>query len=62
MLPIAGQTAGPNMLNFFVDTMVAGGCFRLKKFEFFSFQFPPPIFLFHGQRWALQLVLNKEIQ
>ena len=35
MLPIAGQTAGPNGLKF-VDTYdlgVAGGCFRLKKIE-----------------------------
>ena len=39
MLLIAGQTAGPIGLNFFVDTpWVAGGRFRLKKFEnFISF-------------------------
>ena len=31
---------------------VAGGCHRLKKFEIFSFK------IFHGQRRALQLVVN----
>ena len=39
---------------------VAGGCYRLKKsifcFQiFFDYFFQP---FFHGQRWALQLVLN----
>ena len=37
MLPIAGQTAGPNGLKFFEDTQ--GGCFKLKKFDFFFFKF-----------------------
>ena len=32
MFPIAGQTAGPDGLKFFVDTQgVPWGCFRLKK-------------------------------
>jgi len=48
MLPIAGQTAGPNALNFFCGhSWVAGGCFRLKQ----NF--------FHGQRRALQLVYSE---
>ena len=55
MLPIAGKTAGPNELIFFVDTLVAGRCLRLKKTDFFYFQ-TFFIFFFHGQRRALQLV------
>ena len=37
MLPIAGETAGPNGLKFYLDTRswVAGRCFRQKK-SFFS--------------------------
>ena len=36
MFPIAGQTAGPNGLKFFVDTRgLPGGVIRLKKFEHF---------------------------
>ena len=31
MLRIAGQTAGPIVQTFFVDSGVAGGCLRLKK-------------------------------
>jgi len=70
MLPVAGQTAGPIGLNFFVDSG-GGGCYRLKKFEicfqhfkFFYFKYILKtifyfIFSFHGQRRALQLVVNK---
>ena len=35
MLPIAGQTTGPNGLKFFVDTQGFQGVFRLKKIRFF---------------------------
>ena len=50
MLPIAGQTAGPIGLNFFVDTHGWSTCaVDLKKIT---------IFLIHGQRRALQLVIN----
>ena len=36
MSPIAGQKAGPIGMNFFVDTLGwPGGCFRLKKIQFF---------------------------
>ena len=35
MLRIAGQTAGPIGLKFFVDTH---GCYRLKKIELYIFQ------------------------
>ena len=42
MLSIAGQTAGPVGLDFFLDT------YRLKNIFFLIF--------FHGQRWVLQLV------
>ena len=53
MSPIGDKTAGPNVLTFLVDTQgFPGGCFRLKN-DFFCFQ----NFFFHGQRWALQLVL-----
>jgi len=52
MLSIAGQTAGPIGLTFFVDTH---GCYRLKKFDFFSNIF---FNFFYGQRRALQLVTN----
>ena len=31
MLPIAGQTTGPNELNFFWTLMVGRGCFKLKN-------------------------------
>ena len=37
MLRIAGQTAGPIGLKFFVDTWVAGGSPRLKKSKIFFF-------------------------
>ena len=65
MFPIAGQTAGPIGLNFFVDTHGwPGGDKGLKKSIFFS------KFFSHGQRRALQLVfyilqilsLRKEIE
>ena len=46
MLRIAGQMAGPIGLKYFVNTQVWR--YRLKNFE---------IFLFHGQRQALQLVV-----
>ena len=49
MFPIAGQTAGPNGLKFFVDTRgLPGGVIRQKNLNIF----------FHGQRRALQLVIN----
>ena len=50
MFPIAGQTAGPIGLKNFVDTHGwPGGDIGLKQIQnFFS----------HGQRRALQLVLN----
>ena len=47
MFPIAGQTAGPIVLKFFVDT------------KFFSKFFSK--FVFHGQRRTLQLVLFKAV-
>ena len=44
MLPIAGQTAGPNGLKFFVDTQGGRGClkfFNIYLFKlFFKFFFP----------------------
>ena len=47
MLRIAGQTTEPNGLKFFVDTQgFPGGVLGYKK-------------IFHGQRRALHLVLNK---
>ena len=48
MLRIAGQTAGPIGLTFFVDTH---GCYRLKKSKIFFSNFLK-IFFFHGQRRA----------
>ena len=51
MLPIAGQTAGKNRLKLFVDTH------GWTKYFLFFFQF-----FFHGQRWALHLVINDIIQ
>ena len=52
MLPIAGQTAGPNGLKW-----VAEGYLRLKKnSKIFFFKFFSSNFFFHGQRRALQLV------
>ena len=49
MLPIAGQTAEPNRLKFFVNTHGwLGVVLGYKKFLFFP-----------GQRRALQLVNNK---
>jgi len=50
MLPIAGQTAEPVELKFFVDTQF---------FKLFFFQHFVQFFLFNGQRRALQLVTNK---
>ena len=38
---------------------VAGGCYRLKNQNFFFPKFFFQHFFFHGQRQALQLVLNK---
>ena len=53
MLPIAGQTAGPNGLKFFGDTQGwPGGVLGLKKFDIFFLQ----NLFFHWQRWDLQLV------
>ena len=48
MLRIAGQTAGPIGLKFFVDTEGWLGGVIHKKFNFF-----------HGQRRAFQLVFHK---
>ena len=69
MLLIAGQTAGPIGLKFFVDTpWVAGGRFRLKNSKIlflflkllktFFFTFFERFFsiFFNGQRRTLQLV------
>ena len=50
MLRIAGQTAGPIGLKFFVDTIMVG----LVKGNFLFFYL-----FFHGQRLALQLVYYK---
>ena len=64
MFPIAGQTAGPIGLKFFVDTHGWPRVYRLKKSQNFFFQifffenFFFQIFFFHGQRRALQLVFN----
>ena len=63
MFPIAGQTAGPIGLTFFVDTHGwPGGVKGNKKKSkiFFKFFFFRKLFfskfVFHGQRRALQLV------
>ena len=53
MFPIAGQTAGPNGLTFFVDTLGSLGGHRLKENFFLTLP------LFHGQRRALQVVKYK---
>ena len=54
MFPIAGKTAGPIRLTFFVDTQGwPGGDIGLKNPNFIF-----KIFFFHGQRRALQLVFN----
>ena len=45
MLPIAGQTARPNGLDFFWTLMGSRGCLRLKKIEFFFFHFFQIFFL-----------------
>ena len=57
MLPTAGQTAGPNGLNFSGDT---NGWPRGVLYIFFYFKFFLKFF-FHGQRRALQLVGNKTL-
>ena len=54
MLPIAGQTAGPIGLNFFVDTQGWPGGVKGYFFKFLFSNF----FFFHGQRRALQLILH----
>ena len=54
MLPIAGQTGGPIGLNFFVDTHEWSTCAVDFKKNF--------NFLFHGQRRALQLVINNDTE
>ena len=55
MLRIAGQTAGPIGRKFFVDTH-GWPEYRLKISEiFFNIFFQ---LFFHGQRWALQLVIH----
>ena len=52
MSAIAGQTAGPNGLKCFEETHgYPKDTIGLKKFNFFL--------KFHGQRRALQLVINK---
>ena len=53
MLPIAGQTAGPNGLKFFCGhSWMARVFFQIFFITFFS------NFFFRGQRWALQLFWN----
>ena len=53
MLPLAGQTAGPIGLIFFVDTQGwPGSVTGYKNSKFFKYIF------FHGQRRALHLVFN----
>ena len=55
MLRIAGQTAGPIGLNFFVDTH---GCCRLKKFEnIFFFKFYKKKFFSTGN---IKLILEED--
>ena len=50
MFPIAGQTAGPIRLNFFVDTQGCPGVDKgYEKIQKFYFQ----NLFFHGQRRAL---------
>jgi len=60
MLPIAGPTAGPNVLIFFVDTHGWPGVVIDEKIQyFFSIflnKFFFQIYFFHGQRLAFQLV------
>ena len=61
MLRIAGQTAGPIGLKFFVDTHGSWTppCYKLKKIEFFVFNcffFKIKKKIMNGQRRALQLV------
>ena len=52
MLPIAGQSAGPNGLKFFVDTQGwLGSVLGFKKFEICLKHFLT--FFFHEQRRAL---------
>ena len=61
MFPIAGQTAGPIGLTFFVDTHGwPGGDIGYQKIEKKNFKifFLQNLF-FHGQRRALQLVTYK---
>ena len=53
MLPIAGQTAGPLVLKFFVDTQGWPGGVRLKNKKKIS-----SIFFIYGQRRAPQLVIT----
>ena len=55
MFPIAGQTAGPIGLKFFVDTHGWPGVIYISKKKICSKIF----FYFHGQRRALQLVRIK---
>ena len=55
MLPIAGQTAGPNWLKFVVDTHGWPGVSLAKKNSNFLFHHYFHIF-FYGQRRALKLV------
>ena len=58
MLPIAGQTAGPIGLKFFVDTQGWPGGVIVKNSKLFFFSNFFSRFFFHGQRWALQLVYH----
>ena len=60
MLRIAGQTAGPVGLKFFVDTHgLLGGCYRKIKSNFQFIFFSNFFKFFHGKRRALQLVYHK---
>ena len=59
MFPIAGQTAGPNGLNFMWTLIGDRGVLKAKKIRHFFlsiFYFFFENFFFHGQRRALQLV------
>ena len=62
MFPLAGQTAGPIRLNFFVDThgWPRDVLSKAKKFGFFFLQFFFKNVFIHGQLRALQLVFNNE--
>ena len=57
MLSIAGQMSGPIRLKYFVDTHGWPGVLLANSQFFFYFYI---FHFFHGQRRALQLVINKK--